>query len=225
MSRRSHRVAINLDTKGLKELSEDDLKAILRGADDIIAQGGRTLLMRILRGSASKDVLDRGLDQSTVYGYFRDLTNDATLARIDWVILNGYLRIEYANRLPLLVYTQEGWEIEREIYSNELLEKIEAALTDGPPYEMAHLKDRDRGMILLLLDKYGICASSGSACTSGSLEPSHVLRAMGVPFTVAHSSIRFSLSRYNTEEEVNCTVQKMPQIINQLRELSPFTAE
>lgn len=153
MSRRSHRVAINLDTKGLKELSEDDLKAILRGADDIIAQGGRTLLMRILRGSASKDVLDRGLDQSTVYGYFRDLTNDATLARIDWVILNGYLRIEYASRLPLLVYTQEGWEIEREIYSNELLEKIEAALTDGPPYEMAHLKDRDRGMILLLLDK------------------------------------------------------------------------
>ena len=154
MSRRSHRVAINLDTKGLKELSEDDLKAILRGADDIIAQGGRTLLMRILRGSASKDVLDRGLDQSPVYGYFRDLTNDATLARIDWVILNGYLRIEYASRLPLLVYTQEGWEIEREIYSNELLEKIEAALTDGPPYEMAHLKDRDRGMILLLLDKF-----------------------------------------------------------------------
>lgn len=153
MSRRSHRVAINLDAKGLKELSEDDLKAILRGADDIIAQGGRTLLMRILRGSASKDVLDRGLDQSTVYGYFRDLTNDATLARIDWVILNGYLRIEYASRLPLLVYTQEGWEIEREIYSNELLEKIEAALTDGPPYEMAHLKDRDRGMVLLLLDK------------------------------------------------------------------------
>ena len=153
MSRRSHRVAINLDTKGLKELSEDDLKAILRGADDIIAQGGRTLLMRILRGSASKDVLDRGLDQSPVYGYFRDLPNDATLARIDWVILNGYLRIEYASRLPLLVYTQEGWEIEREIYSNELLEKIEAALTDGPPYEMAHLKDRDRGMILLLLDK------------------------------------------------------------------------
>lgn len=153
MSRRSHRVAVNLDAKGLKELSKDDLKAILRGADDIITQGGRTLLMRILRGSASKDVLDRSLDQSPAYGYFRDLPDDATLARIDWVILNGYLRIEYANRLPLLVYTPKGWEIEREIYANELLEKIEAALKDGPPYEMAHLKDRDRGMILLLLDK------------------------------------------------------------------------
>jgi hypothetical protein len=153
MSRRSRRVAIDLDAKGLKELSEDDLKAVLRGADDIIAQGGRTLLMRILRGSASKDVLDRGLDQSPVYGFFRELPDDATLARIDWAILNGYLHIEYSNRLPLLVYTQKGWEIEREIYANELLEKIEAALKDGPPYEMAHLKDRDRGMILLLLDK------------------------------------------------------------------------
>ena len=76
--------------------------------------------------------------------------------------------------------------------------------------------------ILLLLDRYGICASSGSACTSGSLEPSHVLRAMGVPFTAAHGSIRFSLSRYNTQEEVDFTIEKMPAIIHRLRELSPF---
>ncbi len=79
--------------------------------------------------------------------------------------------------------------------------------------------------ILLMLDKFGICASSGSACTSGSLEPSHVLRAMGVPFTAAHGSIRFSLSRYNTEEEVDYTIEKMPPIIEKLRELSPFVAK
>jgi cysteine desulfurase len=79
--------------------------------------------------------------------------------------------------------------------------------------------------ILLMLDKFGICASSGSACTSGSLEPSHVLRAMGVPFTAAHGSIRFSLSRYNTEEEVDYTIEKMPQIVNRLRELSPFVTK
>jgi cysteine desulfurase len=79
--------------------------------------------------------------------------------------------------------------------------------------------------ILLMLDKYGICASSGSACTSGSLEPSHVLRAMGVPFTAAHGSIRFSLSRYNTEEEVDYTIEKLPPIVNQLRELSPFVTK
>ena len=76
--------------------------------------------------------------------------------------------------------------------------------------------------ILMLLNQFGICASSGSACTSGSLEPSHVLRAMGVPFTAAHGSIRFSLSRYNTEEEVDFVVEKLPPIINRLRELSPF---
>lgn len=76
--------------------------------------------------------------------------------------------------------------------------------------------------ILLLLDQFGICASSGSACTSGSLEPSHVLRAMGVPFTAAHGSIRFSLSRYNTEEEVDFVIEKMPAVVNRLRELSPF---
>jgi cysteine desulfurase len=79
--------------------------------------------------------------------------------------------------------------------------------------------------ILLMLDRYGICASSGSACTSGSLEPSHVLRAMGVPFTAAHGSVRFSLSRYNTEEEVDFTIEKIPAIINRLRELSPFVAK
>lgn len=76
--------------------------------------------------------------------------------------------------------------------------------------------------ILLLLNQFGICASSGSACTSGSLEPSHVMRAMGVPFTAAHGSTRFSLSRYNTEAEVDFVAEKMPQIVNRLRELSPF---
>ena len=76
--------------------------------------------------------------------------------------------------------------------------------------------------ILLMLDQFGICASSGSACTSGSLEPSHVLRAMGVPFTAAHGSIRFSLSKYNTEEEVDYTIKTVPPIIERLRELSPF---
>jgi cysteine desulfurase len=76
--------------------------------------------------------------------------------------------------------------------------------------------------ILLRLNEYGICASSGSACSSGSLEPSHVLRAMGVPFTAIHGSIRFSLSRYNTEEEIGRVTGIMPGIIKELRQLSPF---
>jgi len=76
--------------------------------------------------------------------------------------------------------------------------------------------------ILLLMDDYGICASSGSACTSGSLQPSHVLRAMGVPFTMAHGSIRFSLSIYNTEEEIHFVIEKLPSIIERLRSMSPY---
>ncbi len=76
--------------------------------------------------------------------------------------------------------------------------------------------------ILMMLDRFGVCASSGSACTSGSLEPSHVLRAMGVPFTAAHGSIRFSLSRYNTEQDVDTVAEKLPAIVNRLRQLSPF---
>ncbi|NLJ28931.1 MAG: aminotransferase class V-fold PLP-dependent enzyme, partial [Deltaproteobacteria bacterium] len=76
--------------------------------------------------------------------------------------------------------------------------------------------------ILLMLDEFSICASSGSACTSGSLQPSHVLRAMGVPFTMAHGSIRFSLSIYNTEEEIDFVIEKLPPIIETLRGMSPY---
>ena len=76
--------------------------------------------------------------------------------------------------------------------------------------------------ILLLMDQFNICASSGSACTSGSLQPSHVLRAMGVPFTMAHGSVRFSLSVYNTEEEIDFVIEKLPPIIERLREMSPY---
>jgi cysteine desulfurase len=79
--------------------------------------------------------------------------------------------------------------------------------------------------ILLLLDQAGICASSGSACTSGSLEPSHVLRAMGIPFTFAHGSIRMSLSRYNTDADVDAVIATLPGIIQRLRSISPFTRE
>ncbi len=79
--------------------------------------------------------------------------------------------------------------------------------------------------ILLSLDKYGICASSGSACSSGSLEPSHVLRALGLPYSVLHGSIRFSLSRFTTEAEIDRVLEILPSIIDRLRELSPFNSD
>jgi cysteine desulfurase len=80
-------------------------------------------------------------------------------------------------------------------------------------------------LILLHLSDIGVCASSGSACTSGSLEPSHVLRAMGIPFTALHGSIRFSLSRYTTEKEVDYVIEKMPEIMEKLTRISPFQDE
>lgn len=79
--------------------------------------------------------------------------------------------------------------------------------------------------ILLSLDQFGICASSGSACSSGSLEPSHVLRALGLPYSILHGSIRFSLSRYTTEAEIDRVLEVLPSIINRLRELSPFSSD
>lgn len=76
--------------------------------------------------------------------------------------------------------------------------------------------------ILYHMSDLGICASTGSACAAGSLEPSHVIRAMGVPFTAVHGSVRFSLSRYNTESEVDYVLDHMPKIVRKLRDLSPF---
>lgn len=109
-----------------------------------------------------------------------------------------------------------------------LLEAVPEARLNGHPTERLPnttslaFKFVEGEAILLLLDELGVCASSGSACTSGSLEPSHVLRAMGVPFTYAHGSIRFSLSRFNTQEEIDLVVRELPPIIERLRAISPF---
>ena len=80
-------------------------------------------------------------------------------------------------------------------------------------------------LILLHLSDLGICASSGSACTSGSLEPSHVLRAMNVPFTAIHGSIRWSLSRFTTEDEIDYVIEKLPKVIEDICKISPYQDE
>ena len=110
----------------------------------------------------------------------------------------------------------------------QLVQKIPNALVNGdtanrlPNTSSIAFEFVEGESILLMMNEFGICASSGSACTSGSLEPSHVLRAMGVPFTAAHGTIRFSLSIYNTESEVDLIVEKLPPIIERLRTMSPF---
>ncbi len=119
----------------------------------------------------------------------------------------------------------------RDKLEKELLARIPNAMVNGNPEKRLPnttsiaFEFVEGEAILLLMNEFNICASSGSACTSGSLEPSHVLRAMGVPFTAAHGSIRFSLSIYNSEEEVDLVIEKLPPIIERLRKLSPFWAE
>lgn len=128
-------------------------------------------------------------------------------------------------------YQQEGEGHERKLrdrLESTLLATIPDCQVNGDPKNRLPnttnigFKYIEGEAILLMLDKLGICASSGSACTSGSLEPSHVLRAMGLPYTVLHGSIRFSLSRYTTDEEIDYLLQHMPEIVSKLRAMSPF---
>jgi cysteine desulfurase len=116
----------------------------------------------------------------------------------------------------------------RDRLEKELLERSIDASVNGdtenrlPNTTNISFKYIEGESILILLSEVGIAASSGSACTSGSLEPSHVLRAMGVPFTRVHGSVRFSLSRYTTDEDVDYIVENMTRIERRLREISPF---
>ena len=135
-----------------------------------------------------------------------------------------------ASELAVANLSDENTRVKRlrDKLENELLKRVSNTMVNGdrdnrlPNTTSIAFEYVEGEAILLMMDEFGICASSGSACTSGSLEPSHVLRAMGVPFTAAHGSIRFSLSIYNTEEEMDVIIEKLPPIIERLRELSPF---
>jgi cysteine desulfurase len=130
-----------------------------------------------------------------------------------------------AEHLPLM-----GTQVKelRDYLQNQLLEKIPSVSVNGDlenrlPNTLSIGFDAVEGeSILLMLDREDICASSGSACTSGSLDPSHVLMAMKVPFKSAHGTIRFSLSHYNTREDMDHIVKTMVPAIETLRAMSPF---
>ena len=119
----------------------------------------------------------------------------------------------------------------RDRLENALLETVPQSMVNGeranrlPNTSSIAFEYVEGEAILLMMNEHGIAASSGSSCTSGSLEPSHVLRAMGIPFTAAHGSIRFSLSHYTTSEEIDFVIAKMPPIIERLRQMSPFWSQ
>ena len=116
----------------------------------------------------------------------------------------------------------------RDELERRLLERIPEVVLNGHPQNRLYntlsicVKYVEGESMLLNLDREGICASSGSACTSGSLEPSHVLLAMGVPPEIAHGSLRFSLGKFNREEDVERVSEVLPSIVEELRKISPF---
>jgi superfamily II DNA helicase RecQ len=154
MSRKLRQVPVKLDSKGIAHLPAADLAAIMRAADPLIMSGGRTLLSKILKGSHDRKIIELKLDTCPAYGYFKQLDHIEILARIDWAILNGYLTLEYSRRLPLLLYTPQGWEIGKDTYSTELLKTLkDMAVRKCNSKDCSFLKDKNRSLILLLLDK------------------------------------------------------------------------
>jgi superfamily II DNA helicase RecQ len=150
---RKPKVNYQLDTYGVKKLPNEEITAILRAADELIATGGRNMLTKILKGSKDKKLLEYELDKCPSYGLYNHLSPPEITKRIDWMIKNGYLEITYSGRLPVIVFSREGWEIEKETYTEELLQKLKDILPGKDYSFVAGLKDRNRGMILLLIEK------------------------------------------------------------------------
>ena len=119
MAKRGKRVHYSLDKGEVKGLPREDIEMILRAADDLIMKGGRNMLVKTLKGSREKKLLEHGMDQNPAYGFYKDLSMEAVGERVDWMILAGYLKIVYDYRLPLIVYTDRGWEIEKYTYARE----------------------------------------------------------------------------------------------------------
>ncbi len=153
MSRNVRLVPYQLKPLGVVALPFEEIEAILRGADMLIATGGRTMLVKILKGSRIKRLLELGYDSCPVYGYYNSLKEDEILARVDWMIVRGFLDIEYSYRLPMLVYTPRGWEIEKRTRARELLLHLDAFSTQPAEWDPESLLTINREVITLLLDQ------------------------------------------------------------------------
>lgn len=140
--------------ENITQLSDSDILAILRAADEIIGQGGRTLLVKILKGSREKKVLELELDKCPVYGHFNSESKDEVLSKVNWMIDSDFLDIQYSGKLPMIFFTDRGWRLESNQRADEFLSEWDQWLAEGRQYpDMNYLKDRNREMILLFLEK------------------------------------------------------------------------
>jgi len=141
------------DLNGLAVMAEEDVKNILRAVDEIILMAGRTMLAKILKGSKDKKLLEKGLDQCPSYGYYHQLSIEEITKKIDWMIVNGFLDIDYNGRLPMIGFSNKGWDTYKPIYANELYQKILNVTDDNSNDLIKKLKQTNRKVIEILLQR------------------------------------------------------------------------
>ena len=149
------RIRYELNTGEITKLQPEENRVILRAADEMIVTAGRSMLVKVLKGSKDKKVLEYKLDECPSYGYYHDLTMEEIGKRVDYMIVKRYLRIEYSGRLPMLVFTDKGWEIECETYTSEWVcrfkEVVESKVLRLDMFE--ELKTVNRQVVFAMLDK------------------------------------------------------------------------
>lgn len=153
MSRKVRRVPVSLDAGEIKDLPLEDIRMILRGADELISTGGRSMLAKILKGSKDKKIFEYKLNECPAYGYYQDMKLDDISKCIDWMIKKDYLRIEYDYRLPLLVFSEKGWQIEKETFAQELYQRMCLDVEEKKARVLFEMKEVNRQVVMCVLDK------------------------------------------------------------------------
>lgn len=153
MSKKVRRVPVILDAGEIKDLPQEDIRMILRGADELISTGGRSMLAKILKGSKDKRIFEYKLNECPAYGYYQDMKLDDISKCIDWMIKKDYLRIEYDYRLPLLVFSEKGWQIEKETFAQELYQRMCLDVEEKKGRVIFEMKEVNRQVVMCVLDK------------------------------------------------------------------------
>lgn len=153
MSKKVRRVPVVLDAGEIKDLPQEDIRMILRGADELISTGGRSMLAKILKGSKDKTIFKYKLNECPAYGYYQDMKLDDISKCIDWMIKEDYLRIEYDYRLPLLVFSEKGWQIEKETFAQELYQRMCLDVEEKKARVIFGMKEVNRQVVMCVLDK------------------------------------------------------------------------
>ena len=153
MSKKVRRVPVVLDAGEIKDLPQEDIRMILRGADELISTGGRSMLAKILKGSKDKKIFEYKLNECPAYGYYQDMKLDDISKCIDWMIKKDYLRIEYDYRLPLLVFSEKGWQIEKETLAQELYQRMCLDVEEKKARVIFEMKEVNRQVVMRVLDK------------------------------------------------------------------------